>query len=385
MMELQTPAYVVEESLLRRNLSLISDVARRSGAQVVPSLKAFALWRLFPILREYGFSVASASGAYEARLAKEELGSPAFAYSPAFTERDFPTVLQCSDHITFNSIEQYKRFLPMVEKHSAPISCGLRINHEYSEVKTELYNPCAPGSRLGVTVDQLPEQLPEGIEGFLSHCHCESDADELERNLYYIEERFAKYFKQLKWLNLGGGHLMTRKDYDVDLLVYIISNLRNRYPWLHIILEPGSAFAWETGTLVASVVDIIDNKGIKTAILDVSFTCHTPDCLEMPYQPAVRGAETLSTDYLKENPGAEHVYRLGGNSCLSGDYLGCWRFTHELRVGEHIVFEDMIHYTTVKTTMFNGVAHPSIVLLTAAGELKPLRTFTFDDYKHRMC
>ncbi len=384
-MELRTPAYVVEERLLRRNLTMISEVARRSGAQVVPSLKAFALWPLFPMLREYGFNVASASGAYEARLAKEELGGQALTYSPAFTESDFQTVLECSDHVTFNSLEQYRRFRPMVERHTAPVSCGLRINHEYSEVKTELYNPCAPGSRLGVTADQLPEQLPEGIEGFLSHCHCESDADELERNLYYIEERFAKYFPQLKWLNLGGGHLMTRRGYDVDLLVYIITNLRNRYPWLHIILEPGSAFAWETGTLVASVVDIVENKGIKTAVLDVSFTCHMPDCLEMPYQPQVRGAETLSPDYLKDNPDEEHVYRLGGCSCLSGDYIGCWRFTHDLQVGEYITFEDMIHYTTVKTTMFNGVAHPSIMLLRSGGELQTLRNFTYDDYKRRMC
>ncbi len=384
-MELRTPAYIVEERLLRRNLTLISDVARRSGAQVVPSLKAFALWSLFPMLREYGFNVASASGAYEARLAKEQLGGQALTYSPAFKESDFQTVLDCSDHVTFNSLEQYRRFLPMVELHTAPVSCGLRINHEYSEVKTELYNPCAPGSRLGVTADQLPERLPEGIEGFLSHCHCESDADELERNLYYIEERFAKYFPQLKWLNLGGGHLMTRRGYDVDLLVYIITNLRNRYPWLHIILEPGSAFAWETGTLVASVVDIVENQGIRTAVLDVSFTCHMPDCLEMPYQPSVRGAETLSPDYLKENPGEEHVYRLGGCSCLSGDYLGCWRFTHDLQVGEHITFEDMIHYTTVKTTMFNGTPHPSILLLRTGGELQTLRKFTYDDYKRRMC
>ncbi len=381
---MRTPYYVLEEAKLRRNLSLISGVAERSGAELLLSLKAFALWRAFPILREYGFG-ASASGAYEARLAREALGRLAHTYSPAYTEDDFATVLACSECVTFNSLAQYERYRPTVERAPHPVSCGLRVNPEYSEIKTELYNPCAPGSRFGVLAEQLPGQLPKGIEGFLCHCHCESSAEELVRTLHHIEARFAPFFPQLRWLNLGGGHLMTREGYNAELLVSTIRSLRSRYPWLRVILEPGSAFAWRTGQLVTSVVDIVENRGIRTAILDVSFTCHMPDCLEMPYQPSVRGAETLPPDFCGEHPGEEHAYRLGGNSCLSGDYMGCWRFPHSLHVGDKVEFEDMAHYTTVKTTMFNGVPHPSIQLLRTDGSMEELRRYTYEDYKSRMC
>ncbi len=379
-----SPYYLLDETLLRRNLALIRDVAERSHASVNLSLKAFALWRVFPILREYGFG-ASASGAFEARLAHEEIGCLAHTYSPAFTERDFPTVLECSSHVTFNSLSQFGRFRAKLSRHARPISCGLRINPQYSEITTVLYNPCAPGARFGVLAAQLPERLPTGIEGFLCHCHCESSAEELERTLWHIEDKFSRFFSQIRWLNLGGGHLMTRAGYDVDRLVGIIQGLRSRYPWLTVVLEPGSAFAWQTGCLVSTVVDIVENQGIRTAILDISFTCHLPDCLEMPYQPDVRGAETLPPEFCLSHPGAPHVYRLGGNSCLSGDYLGCWRFDHDLRIGEQVVFEDMIHYTTVKTTMFNGVPHPSIFVLRVDGTLAALREFTYEDYKSRMC
>lgn len=380
----------MEEELLRRNLRLIQHVAQESGAEIIMAFKAFALWRTFHIFREY-IQHTTASSPYEARLAFEEFGSPAHTYSPAYTEQDFPILLQCSGHITFNSLSQYEHFLPMVQAYNAEhpekaVSVGLRVNPEYSEIETELYNPCAPGSRFGVLSNQLGEQLPAGIDGFHCHCHCESSAEALEHTLVHLEERFGKWLPQLKWLNLGGGHLMTRKDYDTEHLIHIIKGLRQRYPNLQIILEPGSAFAWQTGPLVASVVDVVENKGIRTAILDVSFTCHMPDCLEMPYQPAVRGAETMDEDYVK-TPEArcEHVYRLGGNSCLSGDYMGSWRFDHELQIGEHIVFEDMIHYTTVKTNMFNGIHHPSIALLHSDGQLEILRRFCYEDYRDRMC
>ncbi|MDE7089800.1 MAG: carboxynorspermidine decarboxylase, partial [Prevotella sp.] len=243
-----------------------------------------------------------------------------------------------------------------------------------------LYNPCAPGTRFGVTADKLPEQLPANIEGFHCHCHCESGSDVLERTLVHIEEKFSKWFPQLKWLNLGGGHLMTRKDYDVELLINILKGLHERYPWLRIILEPGSAFAWQTGSLVSHVVDVVEDKGIRTAILDVSFTCHMPDCLEMPYMPEVRGASEVSMD----SQTSEFVYRLGGNSCLSGDFLGCWQVDHHLQVGEEVVFEDMIHYTTVKTTMFNGISHPAIGMLHTDGRMEMLREFTYEDYRDRM-
>ena len=369
-----SPCYILEENLLRKNLSLIKSVADRAGVEIILAFKSFALWRSFPIFREY-VQASTASSLYEARLALEEFGSKAHTYSPAYTEADFPGILRCSSHITFNSLSQYRRFYPAVQAHGG-ISCGIRINPEYSEVETELYNPCAPGTRFGVMAGQLPAVLPEGIEGFHCHCHCESSSYELERTLVHIEEKFSSWFSQLKWLNLGGGHLMTRKDYDVEHLIRLLQGLRARYPHLHIILEPGSAFAWQTGVLASEVVDVVENRGIRTAILNVSFTCHMPDCLEMPYQPAVRGAQMG-----EEGP---YVYRLGGNSCLSGDFIGFWSFDHELQVGERIVFEDMIHYTTVKTTMFNGIHHPAIALWTKDGRAELFRQFSYEDYRDRM-
>lgn len=369
-----SPCYILEEDLLRKNLVLIRSVADRADVEIILAFKAFALWRTFPIFREY-IDASTASSPYEARLAFEEFGSKAHTYSPAYTEADFPEIIQCSSHLTFNSLTQYDRFYPLSQAHGG-LSCGVRINPEYSEVGTDLYNPCAPGTRFGLLADQLPDTLPAGIEGFHCHCHCESSSYELERTLTHIERKFSRWFPQLRWLNLGGGHLMTRKDYDVDHLVRLLQGLHTRYPHLHIILEPGSAFAWQTGVLASEVVDIVENKGIRTAILNVSFTCHMPDCLEMPYQPAVRGAVIGDT--------GPYVYRLGGNSCLSGDFIGFWSFDHELQPGERIIFEDMIHYTTVKTNMFNGIQHPSIGMWTREGHAKLLRQFTYEDYKNRM-
>ena len=369
-MERNIPIYIIEESRLRRNLQLISDVACRADVEIILAFKAFALWKTFPIFREYIRST-TASSLSEARLAFEEFGERAHTYSPAYTDGEFDEIVRCSSHLTFNSLSQYERLHGRVEP---SVSIGLRVNPEYSEVGTALYNPCAPGTRFGVTADKLPEQLPTDIEGFHCHCHCESGADVLERTLVHIEEKFARWFPQLKWLNLGGGHLMTRKDYDVDHLINILRGLHDRYPWLKIILEPGSAFAWQTGPLVSHVVDVVEDRGIKTAILDVSFTCHMPDCLEMPYMPEVRGAVQVE----------QGGYRLGGNSCLSGDFMGYWQFDHKLEVGEEVVFEDMIHYTTVKTTMFNGISHPAIGMLHTDGRLEILREFGYEDYKNRM-
>ena len=378
------PFYLLEERLLRRNLETISRVARESGAQVILAFKAYALWRTFPILRQY-ISHTTASSPWEARLALEEFGSLAHTYSPAYTDDDFAEILRCSGHLTFNSLAQYRRFWPQVEAYAGhPVSCGLRINPEYSEIETELYNPCAPGSRFGLLAGQMPYPLPQGIEGFHCHCHCESSAEALGHTLRHLEQKFGRWLPALRWLNLGGGHLMTREGYDLPLLISLIRGLRQRYPNLSIILEPGSAFAWQTGPLVAHVVDVVENRGIKTAILDVSFTCHMPDCLEMPYQPRVRGAETLPPDYVKGAAPGEHVYRLGGNSCLSGDYMGSWRFPRELRVGDEVILEDMLHYTTVKTTMFNGIPHPDIVLLREDGSRQLLRRYEYEDYRDRM-
>ena len=368
-----SPCYIMEEELLRRNLNLIKSVKDRAGVEIILAFKSFAMWRSFPIFREY-IDHSTASSVYEARLALEEFGSKAHTYSPAYTEEDFPEIMRCSSHITFNSLTQYERFYQQAAQEG--ISCGIRVNPEYSEVETELYNPCAPGTRFGITSDLLPDVLPEGIEGFHCHAHCESSSYELEQTLVHLEKRFSHWFKYLKWLNLGGGHLMTRKDYDVEHLIGLLKGLKERYPHLQIILEPGSAFTWQTGVLTANVVDVVVSKGIKTAILNVSFTCHMPDCLEMPYQPTVRGAELG-----EEGP---YVYRLGGNSCLSGDYMGYWSFDHELKIGERIVFEDMIHYTTVKTNMFNGIHHPAIALWTKEEKAEIYKQFSYEDYRDRM-
>ena len=375
---MKTPVYIIEEEKLRRNLSLIRTVAERTDSEWILAFKAFALWKTFPIFREYILST-TASSLSEARLALEEFGAKAHTYSPAYKDDEFDDMVRCSSHLTFNSLSQYERF----HERAAACSIGLRVNPEYSEVGTLLYNPCAPGTRFGVTADKLPEQLPADIRGFHCHCHCESGADVFERSLQHIEEKFSKWFSQLEWINFGGGHLVTRKDYDIDLLVRLVQAFHQRYPHLKVIFEPGSAFAWQTGPLVASVVDVVEDKGIRTAILDVSFTCHMPDCLEMPYFPDVRNAEHVE-DISHLSPLTSHLYRLGGNSCLSGDFMGYWRFDHELEVGEQIVFEDMIHYTTVKTNTFNGITHPSIAMLHQDGTLELLRQFTYEDYRSRM-
>ena len=380
--EVRRPMYIVEEAKLRRNLELIASVAARAEVEIILAFKAFALWKTFPIFKEYIRST-TASSLCEAKLAFEEFGSRAHTYSPAYTEDEIGEIANCSSHLTFNSLAQYERYAELAKASNASLSFGLRVNPEYSEVETELYNPCAPGTRFGLSAERLPNQLPADIEGFHCHCHCESGADVFARTLTHIENKFSGWFPALKWINFGGGHLMTRKDYDVELLVDTLRSFKERHPHLHVILEPGSAFAWQTGPLVAQVVDIVEDKGIQTAILNVSFTCHMPDCLEMPYQPTVRNARLLDLE-AAVNGGAKHIYRLGGNSCLSGDFMGSWQFDHALAVGENVIFEDMIHYTTVKTNMFNGISHPSLAIVRTSGELEMLRTYGYEDYKARM-
>ena len=381
--EIHTPIYVLEESRLRSNLELIKRVAEEADMEIILAFKAYALWKTFPIFREY-ISSTTASSLCEARLAFEEFGSPAHTFSPAYTDDEMDVIAKCSSHLTFNSLSQYERFHLKARNANDKLHLGIRVNPEYSEVGTLLYNPCAPGSRFGVMAEQLPEVLPSDIEGFHCHCHCESGADVFERTLAHIENKFSKWFGQIKWINFGGGHLMTRKDYDVLHLINIIKGFHKRYPHLHIIMEPGSAFGWQTGPLVSQIVDVVENKGIKTAILDVSFTCHMPDCLEMPYLPTVRNAETIEVDDMMKVPAGNYVYRLGGNSCLSGDFMGYWKFDHELQVGENVIFEDMLHYTTVKTNMFNGISHPAIGIVHLDGKLEILRKYTYEDYRGRM-
>jgi len=371
--KIPSPCYVLDEGAFRKNLELLKSVKDRAGVEIILAFKAFAMWSVFPIIREY-IPYSTASSLAEARLAFEAMGSPAHTYGPAYTDKEFPCIMNCSSHITFNSLAQFERLYPQTQFNT--ISCGLRINPEFSDVETNLYNPCAPGSRLGVVSDLLGDKLPEGVEGLHFHTLCESSSFDLEKTLNVVEEKFGKYFPQIKWLNMGGGHLMTREGYDTGHLIKLLKSFKAKYPHLQIILEPGSAFAWRTGVLVSSVIDIVENKGIKTAMLDVSFACHMPDCLEMPYKPSILGA----TDAIPGKP----TYRMGGNSCLSGDFMGDWSFDKELKIGDRIVFDDMIHYTMVKTTMFNGVSHPGIGMWTTGNEFKMIREFGYDDYKNRM-
>jgi carboxynorspermidine decarboxylase len=365
---------VIDEERFRQNLSVIKDVSEKSGAEIILAFKGFAMWGVFPILREY-VSGAAASSLDEAHLCFEKVGSPAHTYSPVYKESDFNSILKYSSHISFNSLNQFRKFSNNLQKHSKSISAGLRINPEYSEVIHALYNPCSPGSRLGVTADNLKDGLPAGIEGLHFHVLFESDSYALEKVLQIVEDKFGKFFSQLKWINMGGGHLITGKEYDVDHLIKILKRFHEN-SGLHVILEPGSAFAWETGELIATVGDIVENQGIKTAILDVSFTDHMPDCLEMPYKPKIAGA----TDPVPGKP----TYRIGGNSCLSGDVMGEWSFENELKAGDKIIFLDMIHYTMVKTTTFNGVHHPSIGIWTMDGKFNLIREFGYEDYKNRL-
>lgn len=364
----------MEEERFRKNLELLKYVSIESGAEIIPAFKGFAMWGVFPILREY-FKGGCASSVNEARLCFEELGVKAHTYSPVYTLAEFDEILKYSSHITFNSISQYNRYAEIISEYPEKVSAGLRVNPEYSEISHGIYNPCQPGSRLGITPEKLGEKLPENIEGLHFHVLFESDSYALEKVLYVFRQKFERFFQNLKWVNMGGGHLITGKKYKIDHLIDIIRRFREA-TGLHVILEPGSAFAWETGELVATIEDIVDNQGIKTAVLDVSFTAHMPDCLEMPYKPGILGA----TDPVPGKP----QYRMGGNSCLSGDVMGDWAFENELKPGDRIVFLDMIHYTMVKSTTFNGVQHPSIGVWTKEGKFNLLRKFGYPDYKGRL-
>jgi carboxynorspermidine decarboxylase len=372
--KIPSPCYIIDEDRFRANLSLIKNVSDQSGAEIILAFKGFAMWGVFPILREY-VSGAAASSVDEARLCFEDIGSPAHTYSPVYKESDFHSILKFSSHITFNSLNQYSKYKSELKKYQGKISAGLRINPEFSEVAQGIYNPCSPGSRLGITADQLSDGLPGGIEGLHFHVLFESDSFALEKVLDVVEARFGRFFPYLKWINMGGGHLITRKDYDTAHLIKILKRFRER-SGLDVILEPGSTFAWETGELVSTVEDVVENAGIRTAIADISFTAHMPDCLEMPYKPKILNA----TDAVEGKP----TYRIGGNSCLSGDVMGEWSFESELKPGDRLVFLDMIHYTMVKTTTFNGVHHPSIGLWTSDGKFRLLREFGYEDYRNRL-
>ena len=371
--ELPTPYYIVYEDRMRQNLELITRVEREAGVNIIMAFKANALWRSFPVVREYNRDF-TASSLNELRLGNEELGGEAHVYCPVYTEQTIDEFLSRATHLTFNSLSQWERYGQRTL--AAGVSPGLRVNPQCSVIETEIYNPALPGSRFGVTAEQLGGVLPDGIEGLHFHALCESSSYDLAKVLNAFEEQFGCYFRQLKWVNFGGGHLMTREGYDTAHLIEVLRGFRSRYPWLSVVLEPGSAWMWRTGDLITEVLDIVDNQGIKTAVIDASFACHMPDCLEMPYKPAITGS-------VEEAEGLPR-YRLGGNSCLSGDYVGDWCFRNPLKAGDRLTLEDMNHYTTVKTTMFNGIQHPDIVMCDVNGDCTYLRRFTYEDYKHRM-
>ena len=373
--EIPSPAFVLDEKLLRKNLELINSVQQEAGIEIILAFKGFAMWSAFPIVREY-LKGATASSLYEARLCFEEMKTRAHLYSPVYLDHEFDELMSYSSHIVFNSVKQFEKYYERTQSADHKISCGIRVNPEYSDVGTDLYNPSAPGSRLGVGSDEMPDELPKGIEGIHFHVLCESDSYSLEKVLENLENKYGKYLHQVKWVNMGGGHLMTRKGYDHQHLIQLLTAFRKKYD-VKVILEPGSAIAWETGVLVSTVQDIVEHQGVKTAILDVSFTAHMPDTLEMPYRPKIVGAQDPSVE-------SQHLYRLGGGSCLAGDFMEAYDFGRELQIGEQVIFLDMIHYTMVKTTMFNGVNHPAITIWTKDDELNIVRKFKYEDFKNRL-
>ena len=376
---IDTPYYIVYEDRLRANLEKLKRVAEAADVKIIMAFKANALWKTFPVINEY-FHSSTASSLNEMKLSLDYLGHDVHAYCPVYTERTFPEFLKGCSHITFNSLAQYEKFRPRIEAADRKVSVGLRVNPHCSVIETDIYNPCVPGSRFGENPDKLANGLPAGIEGLHFHALCESDSHDLEKVLDAFIEQYGHLLPGLKWLNMGGGHLITRKDYDTEHLIKLMKRLHERYPNLEIILEPGSAFTWQTGDLVTEVLDVVEDAGIKTAIIDASFACHMPDCLEMPYQPRVE--EAIGT--VADGADSPYRYRLGGNSCLSGDFIGDWCFDRPLKPGDRLTLCDMNHYTTVKTNMFNGIQHPSIWFQPHEGEPELLREFTYDDYRDRM-
>lgn len=367
-----SPCYICEEEKLTNNLNLMADVQARTGVDIILALKGFSMWSTFPLVSQY-LKGATASSVWEAKLAKYEMGKEVHAYSPAYKQSDMDELIELCEHISFNSLRQWYTFKAQIV--ASNVSAGLRVNPENQEAETPLYDPCAPGSRLGILASQLEGADLSDIDGFHVHNLCECDSFATERTLNAIESKFGKYLPTLKWLNLGGGHLMTAKDYDIDHLVNTLNTFKQKYPNLRIIMEPGSAVAWQAGPLIAEVVDIVENEQ-AIAILDISATAHMPDVLEMPYRPTINGAG-------KENEKA-FTYKIGGNSCLAGDVIEEYSFDEPLKPGDRLIFEDMLHYTMVKTTFFNGVEHPSIGILDKEGNFKLVKSFKYEDFKNRL-
>lgn len=370
--QIPSPCYVIEEKLLRKNLEILRSVADQSGAQILCALKGFAMWSTFPLVRRF-LDGATASSLNEAKLCYDEMGCKAHLCAPVYLEQEFDEMAAISSHITFNSLGQFERFKSKAQHHN--LEMAIRINPEFSEVETELYNPCVPGSRLGETADKFGNKLPKEITGLHFHALCEQNANTLAKVIEIVERKFGHLFSQIKWINFGGGHHITKEGYDIDLLIKTIKNFRKKYD-LDVILEPGEAVGWQTGYLVATVQDIITSNNITTAMLDVSFSAHMPDCLEMPYKPTI--IDALEPDNNKP------TYRMGGHTCLAGDFIGYYSFDKPIQTGDRIIFDDMIHYTMVKTTFFNGVNHPSIGIWKSDGRFNLVRKFGYEDYKNKL-
>jgi len=375
-----SPCFVLFEEALEANLQLLDLVQKEAGVSIICALKGFSFWRSFPLIRQY-LSGATASSLNEAQLIVEEMQCLAHTYAPVYLDEEFEALLYYSSHLSFNSLSQWARFREKAMTSSSKTSFGLRVNPEYSEVTTDLYNPALPGSRLGILSENMPPHLPEGIDGLHFHTLCENDSYALENCLKSFEDKFKHLIKEAKWVNFGGGHHITRKDYNVEHLIALLKEFKQRYPNIEeVILEPGEAVGWQTGVLISTVEDIVENKGIKIAMLNISFSCHLPDCLEMPYKPVVLNAH-------EPNLNSKWVYRLGGSSCLAGDYIGFgdFAFNEPLEIGDRIVFDDMIHYTMVKTTFFNGVKHPAIGMVTKEGDFVLFsEPGKYEDYKAKL-
>nr|WP_236075347.1 carboxynorspermidine decarboxylase [Mariprofundus sp. EBB-1] len=370
--QVPSPCYVLEEEKLIANLELLKRVQEESGCKIILALKGFAMWSTFDLIKDY-LPGCTASSLYELKLSNEQFGRENHIYSAAFREDEFDEICCMAGHIVFNSMNQWHQFSQRAI--DSGISCGLRVNPGISEVKTDLYNPCFSGSRLGVRPEHIDSAALSGIEGMHVHALCENMADSSIALIDAFEKKFATYIPGLQWVNFGGGHLMTHKDYDVDLLIERIKAFKNKWN-KEVYLEPGGAIAWRTGPLIASVLDIVPTDGLDVAILDISATAHMPDVLEMPYRPAITNAGVA-----KEKP---HTYKLGGTSCLAGDVIGDYSFDEKLSVGSRLVFEDMIHYTMVKTTMFNGVCHPDIGIWHSNDSFELVRRFTYEDFRDRL-
>jgi len=369
-----SPAYVVDLGRLRHNLAILDSVQKRSGAKILLALKAFAMWSVFPIIRESLHGVC-ASSPWEARLGREEFGREVHSFAAAFKESDVTELLEISNHLVFNSFAQLERFRPLWERERGRVSIGLRVNPEHSEGHTSIYDPCAPKSRLGIRRAEFEGRFLDGVEGLHFHTLCEQLFEPLQRTAAVFEENFGAFLPGMKWLNLGGGHHITREGYDIDALVELIIHFREKYG-VDVYLEPGEAIAIGTGILVGEVLDVVRNE-MDIAILDVSATCHMPDVLEMPYRPGIKDGFDAGE---KAN-----TYRLAGPSCLAGDIIGDWSFEKPLVPGKRLAFLDMAHYTMVKTTMFNGIRHPHICTFEPeTGALNIVRSFDYQDFRTRL-